>query len=81
MKLLRACALLLALACSVQTAQAGETQFPVNGQTPDAAGEIQFDLTSQTQDTAGEIQNDLTGQTSDTGTEILILLGNLSSLF
>lgn len=47
-KILKACALVMALACIAQ---------------------------------AGEIQNDIASQTTDVGAEILVLLGNLLSLF
>ena len=58
-KMLRACVLVIAVACTAQ------------------AGEMQNDIASQTPDTAGEIQNDR----ASVGTEIMILLGNLLSLF
>jgi hypothetical protein len=58
-KMLRACVLVIAIACTAQ------------------AGEMQNDIASQPPDTAGEMQNGI----ASAGTEIVILLGNLLSLF
>ena len=66
-KMLRACGLVIAIACSVQ---AGEMQCGVTSQTPEAAGEIQYGL-------AGDMQYGLTRQSPDAGTEILIALLSL----
>ena len=51
-KMLRACVLVMFIAC---TAQAGEMQNGIASQTPDTAGEIQNDLTHQTPNTGTEI--------------------------
>jgi hypothetical protein len=45
MKLLRACALLLAIVCTAHAAD-GIIQFPVNGQAPDTGTELRLLLES-----------------------------------
>ena len=58
MKLLRACALLIAIACTAQAAD-GLIQYPVNGPAPGADGIILYPVN---------------GQTPDLGTGLLVFL-------
>jgi hypothetical protein len=74
-KMLRACVLVIAIACSVQ---AGHMQNGIASQTPDAAGEIQNGLSGEMQcGLAGDMPFGLTSQSPDAGTEILMALLSL----
>lgn len=74
-KTLRACVLVIAIAC---TAQAGDMPFGLTSHAPDTAGDMQCGLTGEIQyGLAGEMPFGLTSQSPDAGTEILMALLSL----